>query len=299
MNGKRLACYGLALLTAVAVTTSCRRSPRAESTPELIGDLRNNGRLKSQTAAARVLGERKDAQAVPALIDALKDAQPVRLSAVRALGNIGDERAVEPLIATLKEDTDPRVRTAAAQALGELRDERAVDALITALAAENEAAGPALVRIGAPAIAPLVGCLREAETRGVATQSLVQIGNPAVEPLIGALKTYEDEARSAAARALAEINDPRGNRALTAALRDGDPRLGAAAYKFLVRSGTPENETLLLAALHRYGHIDMAEDLLRSGRPELRQAAKIWAQQNGYTLTTPNPAGEGSRSRTR
>ena len=54
--------------------------------------------------------------------------------AAEALGKIGDEQAVEPLIKALSYDggrwRDREVREAAAWALGEIGDERAVEPLI-------------------------------------------------------------------------------------------------------------------------------------------------------------------------
>ena len=54
--------------------------------------------------------------------------------AIKTLGDFGDARAVEPLIAILKQkDTKANDRQLAAHALGQLRDPRAVDALIAAV----------------------------------------------------------------------------------------------------------------------------------------------------------------------
>jgi tetratricopeptide (TPR) repeat protein len=57
----------------------------------------------------------------------------VRREAARALGQIGDERAVEPLVQALGEDEETNVRRAAAEALGQIGDERAVEPLMWAL----------------------------------------------------------------------------------------------------------------------------------------------------------------------
>ena len=88
-----------------------------------------------------------------------------RASAIEALGRIGDSRAVEPLIAALK-DEDVNVRWPAARALGEIKDTRAIKPLIAALKdAEwivREAAAEALIKIGAPAVEPLIAALTEA-----------------------------------------------------------------------------------------------------------------------------------------
>lgn len=61
----------------------------------------------------------------------------IRSKAAVALGDLGDRRAVEPLIQALN-DEDEEVRWEAADALGKIRDERAVDPLIRALNDEHE-----------------------------------------------------------------------------------------------------------------------------------------------------------------
>jgi HEAT repeat protein len=91
--------------------------------------------------------------AVEPLIKALGDNGMigVRRSVAEALGAIGDERAVEPLIETLRyEGSD--VRRSAAEALGEIGDGRAVEPLIEALEDEGygvaKAAKKALKKLG-------------------------------------------------------------------------------------------------------------------------------------------------------
>jgi hypothetical protein len=75
----------------------------------------------------------------------------VRESAARALGKLGDKRALEPLVAVLG-DEYAYVRWTAAQALGELGDKRALEPLVTALRDEDEhmrwAAAQALTALG-------------------------------------------------------------------------------------------------------------------------------------------------------
>ena len=53
----------------------------------------------------------------------------VRQAATMALGELKDPRAVEPLIAALK-DSDKNVRWEAANALGEIKDPRSVELLM-------------------------------------------------------------------------------------------------------------------------------------------------------------------------
>ena len=89
-------------------------------------------------AAAEALGEIGDKRAVEPLIKALGDDDPlVRDHAASALGEIGDKRAVEPLIKVLEDDVSD-VRMWAAYALGEIGDKRAVGPLIKALGDEDD-----------------------------------------------------------------------------------------------------------------------------------------------------------------
>ena len=84
--------------------------------------------------AARELGVLNDSRAVEPLIAALKDSNAdIRVIAASALSRLKDRRAVEPLMATLK-DSDARVRLVAAGALGDLKDRHAVEPLKVLLA---------------------------------------------------------------------------------------------------------------------------------------------------------------------
>lgn len=75
--------------------------------------------------------------AVKPLLNALKDEKyeeeyPIKIGCIKALGLIGDERAVDTLIATL-DDNDSFVRSSSAKALGLIGDKRAVEPLIESL----------------------------------------------------------------------------------------------------------------------------------------------------------------------
>ncbi len=83
--------------------------------------------------AAWGLGASRDSEAVPALMDALKDADAgVREQVAWALGAIGDHRAVDGLVAALG-DSVASVRKQAAWALGSIGDRRAVQGLMRLL----------------------------------------------------------------------------------------------------------------------------------------------------------------------
>ena len=83
--------------------------------------------------AAWALGAGDASEAVPALVEALKDTDAgVREQVAWALGAIGDKRAVDGLIGALKDQAAP-VRKQAAWALGAIGDKRAVTALMASL----------------------------------------------------------------------------------------------------------------------------------------------------------------------
>jgi HEAT repeat protein len=85
--------------------------------------------------AALALGELVDsgAPSVPALIDALGDADPaVRKRAAEGLGMIGDPSSADALFQAVG-DADERVRANAATALARLGDPRALEALVRTL----------------------------------------------------------------------------------------------------------------------------------------------------------------------
>ena len=108
-----------------------------------------HGDNSSQYYAAWWLGKFRvnDPSVVDSLIEALRDESdrteaggfPLRRNAARALGKLGDSRAVEPLIECL-ECPDYYVREAATQALEILGDSRSIPALIKLLAGGVEAA---------------------------------------------------------------------------------------------------------------------------------------------------------------
>jgi len=72
--------------------------------------------------------------AVPCLLDALQSREwLVKLHAIEALGKMKASDTVEPLLFVLFNDPDTAVRTDAVRALGDIGDARAVDFLLTAL----------------------------------------------------------------------------------------------------------------------------------------------------------------------
>jgi len=111
------------------------------------GEVSGVGRL----ILVRELGELGDERAVPVLLEALTESYAeTRQRAAEALGRIGSDRAIEPLVAVLNEDGEEAVRVAAAQALGELGGERAQAALQRAAAHDASQMVRSAARAGIP-----------------------------------------------------------------------------------------------------------------------------------------------------
>jgi hypothetical protein len=194
--------------------------------------------------AAGALGQMRDPRAVQPLIAALKDSdRHVPETAAEALVKIGTP-AVEPLIVALK-DSDSNVRRLAAGALGQIGDARAVEPLIAALTDSNwelrQAAARALEQIGdARSFEPLVAALKDSNefVRKEAAEGLAKIGDArAVEPLIATLKDSYRWVRKAAAGALGQIADARAVEPLIAALKDSDEGVRMEAAEALDKLG--------------------------------------------------------------
>jgi len=119
---------------------------------------------------------------------------------IEELGELGDKRAVKPLIKRLKKDKDDHVRQNAAYALGLLNDARAVKPLIKA-SEEGDRATRAIA-IGSlgrlrneESIDALADLLRDPEPLIVveAAQALSYFsGDEALEPLIRSLQTQSE-----------------------------------------------------------------------------------------------------------
>ncbi|OHB85418.1 MAG: hypothetical protein A3J73_07260 [Planctomycetes bacterium RIFCSPHIGHO2_02_FULL_38_41] len=169
-----------------------------------------NSPSRVRYVAASALGRIGDIRALDTLIAALKDADScVREGAALALSFLVDRRALEPLVAALK-DVDDFVRINAAMALGEIKDRQALEPLVTALKDEN-----CIVRMFA---ATALGEIRD---------------DRAVEPLIVLLKGESGFVRQAAAGALGEIGDSRAEEPLMLALKDVDERIREEAKEAL------------------------------------------------------------------
>jgi HEAT repeat protein len=221
------------------------------------------------------------APAIEPLCDVLRDESgDVRTGAARALGQIGDARAVISLAVAL-EDKEENVRSEAANALAKIGTP-AVDTLVTALESKywwepalalakignvngvlrlirgfgdqyrGESAVRAVAGIGAAAVPPLVAVLKRERAAWVQfvpsreldeglVEALVTIGAPAVTALIASLK--ERGGPDLAAIALGRIGDRRAVDPLVAALSDHVSRVsGCAAHALDKLSWRPSRD---------------------------------------------------------
>jgi hypothetical protein len=108
---------GLVLGSLAALAAPARAAPRIEDVEDALAHDRS---FKVRVDAALVLGRLRQTRSVPALIGALKDANPsVRASAAQSLGHIGSPIAKDALAKSMS-DPAPLVRRNAQEALREL-----------------------------------------------------------------------------------------------------------------------------------------------------------------------------------
>jgi HEAT repeat protein len=194
----------------------------------------------------------KESRNVEGLIFALRHKDPtVQYDAAEALGDVGDERAVEPLLTALKNDETGGVRWKAAEALSKLGT-YSVAGLIGALQHDDDdvrwKAAIALGEIGDPQSIPsLIGvlCDKDRFVRSRAAYALSMIGEPAVDPLICALREGDGNLRWGAAIALGKIQNPRAIDPLIHALADKYENVRAESAAALAAIGKPALGPLL------------------------------------------------------
>jgi len=157
----------------------------------------------------------------PALAQLGADESNIRRLAAEALGTVGDDRVVLPLITALQ-DSDEGVRRDVAVALGKLGDLRAVDPLIKALKRSYAQA-------------------RSYESSTI-SQALATLGKSTEGPLLiefidskAEMASDKPETRREAIRKLSEVADERTIEVLAAALKDQDQSVRWEATRALGR----------------------------------------------------------------
>jgi HEAT repeat protein len=269
----------LVLITLAVATTSGCGKIEDKSTEELIAIVQQgeyNAVKGSGPAcgAAYNLGLRKATEAVDALVGGLST--PAVDCMALALGQIGDPRAVEPLLEALRTGLP-----------GFASDYRLTQLfLFEEDKAEYESADEALIAIGALAVDPLLTIAGSGDelTRNLVTYVLGRIRDPRAEAyLIDGLKAGATTSLLAA-DALARIFGDEIDRLLPL-LQSKETVTIAYGLVGLGHSGT---EGALGDALMQSGDLGLAEFYLNSGNHALRTAALEWASANGYQLALPS-----------
>jgi len=243
------------------------QSPRR---PQGVADLQTqlaHEDARQRAAAAEALGRRRRRAAVPVLVQALQDVDPVvRFRAAEALGAIGDASAVPALAQALARShaRDFGGRGALARALAAIGGPQAARALepylgdpegMVASAAASAAEGAGL-RGGAARRERLEARLRgpDVDDRIAACRTFYALRDigAVVPALLDALRDPDRRVRAEAAPALGKAGDVRAVPFLTAALDDPSPNVRWAAAAALGRIGGPTaTQGLLLAIRHR------------------------------------------------
>jgi HEAT repeat protein len=291
------------------------------------------------TIAAGVLGDMKLPEGVAPLIKAAEKELPVksrannvRIAAMRALVKIGDKRAVPTLmkiLTTSADDQDFLLNQKAALGLAEFRDPQSIPALTKGMFMTGRGTGIfqecrlALVRIGAPAVDPMIALLQEKnpEIQEMATKLKFEepppVGTPGVVPhkaaiILGDLrakravpalaarlrqKARGDEHRSALI-ALGYIATPQAVETILTALKDSkvDPAERASAADALYLSGDRRAVPTLLDVA-KTGYVmtggQKASDLRASSAIALARIAGKETYEPFKALTEKETAAQG------
>jgi len=217
----------------------------AAASAAVFAEMTRNEDAHVRGSSVRALGEMAGPDALPFLLESLKDGNKnVRHSAVLALSQIGPA-AVPRLVEALQEGSGS-VASHAALALG---------------------------RIGDPAAVPaLIGALADRATCHNATRALGAIGGTeAVRALIEALESEYKGARQGAVNALGQLGDSRAVPALVRLLEDEYPSIrtravwalgqlgGTEAVRTVIRALKDENREVRRAALDGLGQLGGTE----------------------------------------
>ncbi len=249
--------------------------------PEILKDINTYSRLE----AAVILANIKDDRAFETLMEVaklkdpgIKDAtvyrkiagsfrsgnlareveeenQRLAIAAIRALGILGDRRALGIIIeATNHQNTD--ILDAALEALGMMPYPESINYLVEYIAQDHNPrtdhrylARNSLIRIGKSSVAPLIESLRKEKGRRLNNirnefiYIMRDIGTPSIYYLANAIKDTNTEVKRSAAKALSQFKEIEAVKALVDALYDKQVRHDAERY--LENMGTQAVKPLL------------------------------------------------------
>jgi len=214
----------------VSATVSAKKPPSAAAL--MIGELDASLDPGKKCQLIKDLGKHRGDEVLQALVRSLKDPdEKVRLCAVATLQDLGDARAVEPLIELLVTDTAHQPCYYATKALARFKTPRAIAGMVSALE----------------------------RRKGDLSELALQLGEvrarEAVDALVGALADSDRERVSAYARrhavmALEKIGDRRAVPSLRLALSDDDGGVRERAQSALLALGESR-----MPFVHTSGHI--------------------------------------------
>ncbi|MFH1097541.1 MAG: HEAT repeat domain-containing protein [Candidatus Desantisbacteria bacterium] len=236
--------------------------------------------------AFTIFGRLRAIQTVDMLIDnLLHKNQKISGKAAWALGEIGEQRAIDPLIERLK-DKPPLSQVI--EAVGKLKAEKAIPFLIGFLGQEV-----ALLAEAAP--------LADGEVASITISAMVNIGTPCVPSLIEVLYYGNETARANATLILGQLKDNRAVPPLVAMLKDNEwfvraavvIALGEIADRIvlgpLVETAMGDkNEDVRVYASNALGKIDDDEVItflliaLDDSNPDIQFNAALALGERGY-----------------
>jgi len=266
---------GRARRIAARLRTAAKTLAEVEDQAAAVGELIEFPETRAAVAAARELLAARDTTIRSAAIEILRGVRALdlwsrdlhrgsyraKVRAIEALGEVGDEQAVEELLEALGDD-DPDVARAASHAIVSRDPDYASGRLADALASPNrrlaETAAATLIRMGERAVAPLMGQLdsANAQARRLAAESLGNVGESEVmEALLGRLEAEPDpEVRTAVAEAVARIDGEAVAQELRRLARaDPDWFVRARAYTLLAETNAPGAREFLMQGLEENG----------------------------------------------
>ena len=236
------------------------------SSEELLSSLKSNN-VEARANAARRLGERHEASAIPLLVARLREDEQatVRAAAAYALGEFAASAPVEPLLGALADESE-HVRAAAAWALGQMGQQLPEKALLPLFAA----------------------VYNEEEDTYVRMSAVTALGNAGrqvpIEWLLGALDDADWQVRQAAALALGRQGKRVPLEALKAHINDESifvAQAVAQSLEQLAREDAPAGEET--------GGSPSAPSLPPAGEPSVDQ---LWADE----MARERPTGEGGET---
>jgi HEAT repeat protein len=218
---------------------------------------KRHGRNNMRSLTLEKIRKYKARKNIRALIKALHYPKAtLKAIAAEALGEIGDSRAIKPLLAALR-DEDRGMREAVANSLEKLgwQPDKWSDGAAYWAAREE---WDRCVEIGASAVEPLIissrwkssSSPRDWRVQDGARKALENISDPnAVKPLIVALRDEDWQVRRAAAIALGRIGESQAVEPLIDVLKDEDKHVREAAAEALGKLGDPRTVKPLIDAL--------------------------------------------------